>query len=196
MRDRARCRIISIEITESSPQQHKQVRFSMVSLRTNLNQFDKISCRLCPQIVAADSGERVSQHNFSERVQIGFPASYDGNFSFKKQIQLSGERTFRSARAFGDCLNATERLCAPGNDQAGVAELSFAKKNCLCAFHNAKLAHSPSCRGACVKHLPYSAFDTNAATTQTHVILQLPILPAMITGGDKDHGTGADTRRR
>ena len=59
-------------------------------------------------------------------MQIRLPAPHNGNFSFEEQIQLSRERTFRAARALGDCLDATERLRAPRNDQAGIAELSFA----------------------------------------------------------------------
>ena len=59
-------------------------------------------------------------------MQIRFPAPHNGNFSFEKQIQLSREQTFGAARALGDCLDATERLRAPRNDQAGIAELSFA----------------------------------------------------------------------
>jgi hypothetical protein len=41
-----------------------------------------------------------------------------------------------------------------------------------------------------------SAFDTNAATTQTHLILQLQILPAIMSDADKDYGNRARTRRR
>src|SRR5947199_10795373 len=81
-------------------------------------------------------------------MQIRLPAPHNGNFSFKKQIQLSSKRTFRAARALCDRLNATERLRAPGDDQAGVAELSFAEQNGLRAFHAVKLAHRGSCRGA------------------------------------------------
>src|SRR4030095_773395 len=36
---------------------------------------------------------------------------------------------------FGDRLNAAARFGAPRHDQTRVAELSFAKENCLCAFH-------------------------------------------------------------
>ena len=59
-------------------------------------------------------------------MQTRLPAPHYGNFSFEKQIQLSRERTFRTARAPGDCLDATERLRAPRDDQAGIAEVSFA----------------------------------------------------------------------
>src|SRR5207237_4203267 len=88
-------------------------------------------------------------------MQIRLPAPHNGNFSFKKQIQLSRKRTFRAARALCDRLNATERLRAPGDDQAGIAELAFAKQNYLRAFHAVKLAHRGSCRGACAKHLSW-----------------------------------------
>jgi hypothetical protein len=52
-----------------------------------------------------------------------------GNFGFKKQIQLPRKRTLGAARAFGDRLNAAERIRAPGNDQAGVTEFAFAQQD-------------------------------------------------------------------
>ena len=56
----------------------------MISFRANLDQLDEVRRRLRAQIVAANRGERILQHNLGERVQIGFPASDNRNFSFKK----------------------------------------------------------------------------------------------------------------
>ena len=125
----------------------------MIALGANLNQFNKICGALHTEIIAANSGERIFQDDFRERVQIGFAAPRDRNFGFKKQIQFSGKRAFLAACAPGHRLNAAERFRAPGHDQTGVAEFSFAKENGLCVFHSPKLAHRANCRGACVKHL-------------------------------------------
>src|SRR6266404_7720186 len=108
----------------------------MISLGTNLNQFNKVSCSLRAQIISANSGKRIFQHNLGERVQICFAASHEGNFSLKKQIQFSGERTFETTRAFSDSLDATKRVRAPRDDQTRIAELSFPNENCLGAFHS------------------------------------------------------------
>src|SRR6516164_1527533 len=129
----------------------------MIALGANLDQFNEICSTLRTQIIPANSGERIFQNDFGERVQIGFPASHDRDFGLKKQIELSGERTFLAARALCDRVNAAKRFRAPRHDQTGVAEFSFAKENCLCAFH------SPQ------------------STTRTALILQFAILPAMMS---------------
>jgi hypothetical protein len=78
----------------------------MIALGANLNQLNKIGSSLRTQIIAANSGERIFQDDFCERMQIGFAASHDRNFSLKKQIQLSGKRALLAACTFGDRLNA------------------------------------------------------------------------------------------
>jgi hypothetical protein len=106
MRDRARRRVVCIEITESPAQQPEQFRLAMIALGANLNQLNKIGSSLRTQIIAANSGERIFQDDFRERMEIGFATPHDRNFSLKKQIEFSGKRTFRTSRAFGNRLNA------------------------------------------------------------------------------------------
>ena len=73
-------------------------------------------------------------------MQIRFPAARDGNFSFEKQIQLPRKRTFWSARALGDGLDAAKRLRAPRNDQARIAKFSFPQENGDSGFQGLLLA--------------------------------------------------------
>src|SRR6266496_3443236 len=101
----------------------------MIALGANFDHLDEVRCCLSPQITAANSWKRIFQHNFRKRVQIGLAAPHDGNFSFKKQIQLSGKWAFRASRTLGDGLNATERFCAPRHDQARIAEFSLAQQD-------------------------------------------------------------------
>ena len=54
---------------------------------------------------------------------------------FKEQIEHAGERAFRSARTLSHGLDATERLGAPRDNQAGVAESSFPQKNGRGSLH-------------------------------------------------------------
>ena len=84
MRDRARRRVVCIEITESPAQQPEQFRLAMIALGANLNQLNKIRGSLRTQIIAANSGERIFQDDFRERMQIGFATPHDRNFSLKK----------------------------------------------------------------------------------------------------------------
>ena len=84
MRDRACRRIVGIQIAERPAQKPEQFRLAMIALGANLNELDKISCCLHAQIVAANPGERILHDDFSERMQIRFPAAHDGNFSLKK----------------------------------------------------------------------------------------------------------------
>ena len=119
----------------------------MIALGANLDQLHKICGTLRTQIIAANSDERIFQNDFGERVQIGFAASHDRDFSLKKQVELSGKRTFLAARAFRNRLNAAQRVRAPRYDQTRVAEFSFPKKNCLCAFHSPE-STTQQCRKA------------------------------------------------
>ena len=136
MRDCACIRIVCIEITESPAQQSEQFRFAMITLGANLNQFNEVGGSLRAQIIAANSGERIFQNDFRERVEIGFAAAHDRNFSLKKQIEFPCKRTLLAACSFGDRLNAAKRFRAPRHDQTRVAEFSFPKKDCLCAIHS------------------------------------------------------------
>ena len=56
----------------------------MIALGANLNQLNKIRGTLRTQIIAANSGERIFQDDFCERMQIGFTAPHDRDFSLKK----------------------------------------------------------------------------------------------------------------
>jgi len=108
MRHCVRRRIVCIEITESPAQQSEQFRLAMIALGANLNQLNKVGGSLRAQVIAPNSGKRIFQDDFSERVQIGFATPHDRNFSLKKQIEFSGKRTFLAACAFGDRLNAAK----------------------------------------------------------------------------------------
>jgi len=81
---RARRRIICVEIAESPAQQSEQFRLGMIALGTNLDQLNEIRGTLRAEIIAANPGERIFEDDLGERVQIGFSAPHDRNFSFKK----------------------------------------------------------------------------------------------------------------
>ena len=80
----------------------------MIALGANLDQLYEIRGSLRAQIIAPNPGKRIFQDDFRKRVQIGFAAPDNGNFSLKKQIQFPRKRTFRSPRAFGDRLNTAK----------------------------------------------------------------------------------------
>ena len=88
----------------------------MIRFGADLDQLNKIRRGLSTEIIAANSNERISDNDFSQRVQCRFPTRDDRDLGFKKKIELAGERRFRAARAFGDSLNATQRFGAPGDN--------------------------------------------------------------------------------
>jgi len=136
MRDRARRRIVRIEVTERPSQQFKQFRFAMIALGANLNELNKIRCGLRAQIITANPGERILEHRFGERVQIRPSAAGDLNFCFEEQVQLSGKRAFCASRTLGDRLNATERFSAPRDNQTRVAEFALPQEDGGSRFHS------------------------------------------------------------
>lgn len=73
-------------------------------------------------------------------MQGRFAARRDRDFRLKEKIEFAGEGRFDPARAFGHGLNATQRLGAPGDDQAGVAKLSFAKQDRCRGLHDQNVA--------------------------------------------------------
>src|SRR5262249_19490108 len=79
MGDRACGRVVCIKITERPAQQTKQFRLPMIALGANLDQLDKIRGSLRAQIITPNSGERIFQHDFRQRMQIGFAAPHNGN---------------------------------------------------------------------------------------------------------------------
>src|SRR5437867_6675850 len=126
MRNRTQVWIVSVEVTKRPAQEREQLRLVMITLGANLDQLDKISRGLGAQIILTDARERVFEDNFGQRVQCRFAACYHRDFGFKEKIELASEWSFGAARAFGDRLNASQRLRAPGDDQTGVAKLAFA----------------------------------------------------------------------
>ena len=127
MSDCARIRIVGIEIAEGAAQQGKQFGLAMIALGANLDQLHKISRCLHAQIIRSNTAERLAENDLRECVQIRLAARRDLNFRFEKQVQSAGKRTFSASRPFRDGLNAAERFGAPRNNEAGVAELSFAQ---------------------------------------------------------------------
>ena len=118
----------------------------MIALGADLDQLDKISGSLGPLVIFADSRKRIPDDNFSQSVQGRFSTRHNRDLRLEEKIKLAGERCFCTTRAFGHCLNAAQRLGAPGNDQAGVTEFAFAKKNRRRGLHGENLARDP-CRG-------------------------------------------------
>ncbi len=112
----------------------------MIALGANLDQLDKIGRGLGPKIIFTNSGEGISENDFSEGVQCRFSARHHRDFGLKKKIELARKRRFGATRAFGHCLDAAQRLGAPGNDQAGVAKFALAKKNRGRGLHGENLA--------------------------------------------------------
>jgi len=127
MFDCARIWIVGIEIAEGAAEQGKEFGLAMIPLGANLDQLHKISRCLQAQIIRSNTAESLAQSDLRECVQIGFTARRDLNFCFEKQIQSAGKRTFGASRPFRDGLNAAERFRAPRNNEAGVAEPSFAQ---------------------------------------------------------------------
>src|SRR6266581_3567572 len=112
----------------------------MIALGANLNQLDKVSSGLSAEIIFADAGERILEDDFGQGVQGRFAAGDDRDLRFEKKIELARERSFGATRAFGDRLNAAQRLGAPGDNQTGIAKLTFAQKDRGGALHATNLA--------------------------------------------------------
>ena len=129
MQNRPTVWIVGVEVTKGASQQPEQLRLMMIALGANLDQLHEVGRRLGAQVILANSSERIFENDFSERVQGRFSTRNNRDFSFKKKIELAGERRFGPARTLGHGVNAAERLGAPTNDQAGVAKLAFAQEN-------------------------------------------------------------------
>ena len=106
MRNRTQIWIVGVEITEGPVQECKQLRFVMIAFSANLDQLDKVSSGLRAEIIFPDARERILDDNFSQRVQRRFAARHDRYFSFKKKIELAGERSLGPARTFRHGLDA------------------------------------------------------------------------------------------
>ena len=106
MRDRAQIRIVLVQITESPPEKCEQFGLVMIGFGANLNQLDKVRCRLGAQIIFANPAEGIFQRHFRKRVKIRFAAARDLDLHLKKQVKLAGKGTFRPARTFRDGLDA------------------------------------------------------------------------------------------
>ncbi len=84
MRDGPQGWIVRGEKPEGPLQEREQLRFIVIRLRAKLDQFDEIRGRLHARVTLADSGERISQRHFAQRMQIGFPAARDLDFRFEE----------------------------------------------------------------------------------------------------------------
>ncbi len=101
----------------------------MVALGANFDQLNEVRRGLSAKIIFANARKRIAKDDFGQSVQRRFATRHHGYFGFEEKIELASEWRFRPACAFGDGLDAAQRLGAPGNDQTGVAELAFAKKD-------------------------------------------------------------------
>src|SRR4051794_38720180 len=100
----------------------------MIALGAELDQFYEISGGLRAGVRSPDAAKRAPKRYLGERVKVRSPRTRDLDFGFEKQIELAGKRTFWPPRAFGNRLDTAERLRAPRDDQAGVAELALSQE--------------------------------------------------------------------
>jgi hypothetical protein len=106
MEHRAEIGLVAVQIGERASQQRKQLGLVVIGLGAKLDQLDEIRSRPGPAKTLPNSGKRILQHDFRERMEIRFPAPGDLNFRLEKQVELSGECALRPARAFGRGLDA------------------------------------------------------------------------------------------
>ena len=129
-------RIMTIQIAKCAAKQFEQFGLAMIALGTEFDQFHEVGCCLGPRITASDSGERIAQDDFGQRVQIRFAAGCDLDFRFKKQVELSGKRTLQATRASRHGLDAAEIRAAPRYNQTRIAKLAFPQENRTRALHH------------------------------------------------------------
>ena len=72
--NRALVGITLIEIAEGALEQMKDLRFVMLDLGANFDQFDKIRRGLGASMIRSNSGERIQNHNLTQGMQIRFAA--------------------------------------------------------------------------------------------------------------------------
>jgi len=92
------------------------------------------------KIIFLNSGKRILDDHFCQRVQSRPATRSNGDLCFKEKIEFASKWSLGTAGAFGDSLDAAERLRAPGNNQAGIAKVSLPQKNGSCALHILSLA--------------------------------------------------------
>ena len=97
----AQIRIVPIEITEHPAQQRVEFRLAMIALRANLDQLDKVRGRLGAQVILPDPAKRIAQDRLGQGVEIRFPAAFELNFRFEKQVELPRKNALRAARTSG-----------------------------------------------------------------------------------------------
>ena len=120
----------------------------MIPLSANLDQLDEIRRRLHAKIILTDSGKWIFDDYLCQRVQSRLATGRDGDLCFEEKIESPGKWSLGTASAFGDGLDAAERLRAPGDNQAGVAKVSLPQKNGSGALHILWLAQVPLRREA------------------------------------------------
>ncbi len=139
MGERARGGFFFAQESEGALQEREELRFIVIGLGADLDQLDEVGRDLHARVAGADAGEGIREHDFAQGVQIGFPAAHESDLGFVEEIELARERALRAARAFGHGAHGAERARAPGDDEAGVAELAFAEQNRVRAFHAGRL---------------------------------------------------------
>src|SRR2546423_6919227 len=117
-------------------QKVEQFRHRMFRRGAQLDQFNKIGSRLGATIALPDPSKGTKQDCFGQCMQTRSAAALDLDFRLEKKIELARKNALWPARAFRDGLNAAQRLCAPGNDRAGVAQFALAQKNGVGRFHH------------------------------------------------------------
>src|SRR2546423_7534764 len=117
-------------------QKVEQFRHRMFRRGAQLDQFNKIGSRLGATIALPDPSKGTKQDCLGQCMQTRSAAALDLDFRLEKKIELARKNALWPARAFRDGLNAAQRLCAPGDDRAGVAQFALAQKNGVGCFHH------------------------------------------------------------
>src|SRR5437763_3904140 len=129
MRNNMRAGIIDRKITECPLQEIKNLRLVVLRLSANLDQLDKIGGCFGPQIISANSGEGIGNGHLAQGMQVRFATNRDRKLGLEEQVKPTGEWALGTSSPAGDGLDNAHRIGTPGDDQARIAQSTFAQKD-------------------------------------------------------------------
>ena len=125
----AKSRRIRIEMAQRAAEKVAQLGKCVFGLGDQFDELDEERGQGDALVLRTQSGIRFPQDDLTQRVELAFSASREGNLAIEEKVEASGKFAFRVASSFRHGFQLAMGIREPGQNQARIGELGLSQED-------------------------------------------------------------------